>query len=116
MVDHNNLWAKLSRRGVSPGFINILIDLYNKASLSIVTSQGKTPPVSVTKGVLQGDPTSPELFSLLLADLESFLSSRGVSGVSILHQHEFNVLAFADDLVILADSAPQPQQETEASQ
>lgn len=106
MVDHEVLWAKLLSLGVSSCFINILIDLYNKATTRIVTPEGKTPQVSISRGVMQGDSLSPLLFSLLISDLEKFFKDNDVSGISISHLYEFIILAFADDLVILADSVP----------
>lgn len=48
--------------------------------------------------------SSPILFSLFLADLEEFLKSEGIRGVSIGHRNEIIILAYADDIVLLADS------------
>ena len=47
---------------------------------------------------------SPLLFALFLSDLELFLKSKGLRGVSVSHLSEILLLAFADDIVILADS------------
>ncbi|KAG1650721.1 hypothetical protein GQR58_027787 [Nymphon striatum] len=59
------------------------------------------------KGTPQGDPLSPLLFSLFLADLPNYLESDGLllPNTSIKIHH----LMYADDLVLLAEDAKQLQ-------
>ena len=51
-----------------------------------------------------GESLSPTLFSLLLSDLEVFLRERGCRGISVNHRTDIMILAYADDLVIFAES------------
>ena len=44
--------------------IHLINNLYNGYQISIVTNNSITPPVTVEKGVLQGDSLSPLLFNL----------------------------------------------------
>ena len=103
-VDHNLLWRKLLNLGLSTKIINILKYFYSAANLKISNNQGCTDSVKVTKGVLQGETLSPLLFALFLYDLEAFLINKGVRGVTASHFLEILVLAYADDIVLLADS------------
>lgn len=43
----------------------------------------KSEGVNVTEGVLQGDILSHLLFSIFLADLESFFRAKGIRGVTL---------------------------------
>lgn len=47
---------------------------------------------------------SPLLFACFIADLKGFLEAEGVRGVSWNHLLEIILLAYADDIAILADS------------
>ena len=65
---------------------------------------GVTDPIVINKGVLQGETLSPLLFAIFIADLEEFLINKGIRGVSVNHLVEIVLLAYADDIVIFADS------------
>ena len=90
--------------GISSKFFSILINLYNNAFISIKTSDGLTNSVKISQGVLQGEKLSPALFSLLLVDLKEFFRNEDFSGISIDFCHEILLLAYADDLVIFANT------------
>lgn len=96
------LWKKLYSVGISSKMIRILWALYSNAHTCIKTCTGCTPPVEITRGVLQGDVLSPLLFTLLLADLDDFLRDNNCKGISNNHYSQINVLAYADDLTLLA--------------
>lgn len=106
-VNHNLLWNKLFRLGTDTKFSNILIDLYNKANMSVKGTKGTSNPIDVTNGVLQGEVLSPILFSLFIRDIEEFMLEEGIRGVSINHLIEVLLLAYADDIVVFADSQVQ---------
>ena len=54
------------------------------------------------RGLRQGCPLSPLLFSILLADLEEKMGKKG-KGETILGNKRIYSLAYADDVVLLAD-------------
>ena len=105
-VPHKKLWEKLNNIGVSPKIIRILSDMYAKARMKIRTKSGSTRCYDVTEGVLQGELTSPLLFSIYISDIDDAfkqLETLGIRGINIKHNVAIHVLAYADDLVILAD-------------
>ena len=91
--------------GVSARFTNVLIDLYNKAKISIQTPRSETSAVPISQGVLQGEPSSSLLFALLISDIVDFFIYRDKLGIQISILYDIIILAFAGDLVFLADSA-----------
>lgn len=68
----------------------------------ITTKDEKSDPIRILKGVKQGDPMSPLLFSLVLDPLLCRLERKGKG-----YQHgKYNItaMAFTDNLVLSSDS------------
>lgn len=103
-ISHKILWEKLYKVGLGYKIIKIFMDFYAKANVSVKYNGKTSKAVNVTKGVLQGEVSSPLLFSLFMSDLEEFLKLEGINGVSIDHQTEIIHLAYADDIVLFAES------------
>ena len=53
--------------------------------------------------VLQGETLSPLLFSLFICDMEEFPITKGIREVSATHIVEILMLAYAEDIVIIAN-------------
>lgn len=100
-VNHTLLWKKLETMGLSPKIIKNLSSFYSKLSLKTNTRQGWTKDIPITKGVLQGDPLSPLLFILFLADLPLFIPEK--CGIK-LGPYNFKALLYADDILLLANN------------
>lgn len=103
-VVHRLLWMKLSRFGISGKFIRILMSLYENATMKIKSAIDVSEGVRVTEGVLQGEVLSPLLFAIFIADFEDFLRGRGVRGIVINRMIRILMLAYADDIVIFAET------------
>ncbi|XP_043478069.1 uncharacterized protein LOC122508659 [Leptopilina heterotoma] len=103
-VSHSLLWKKLYKMGMGYKITKILIDFYSKATVAVQNDGETSTPVKVTRGLLQGEKSSPILFSLFMADLEDFLRAEGIRGVSMGHKNEIILLAYADDIALFADS------------
>ena len=101
-VDHGLLWRKLYEYGLSVKILKILISLYDKAKMCVKSREGISNAIEITEGLMQGDTISPILFALLIRDLETFLRDRGSRGVEINNLINILLLAFADDIVIVA--------------
>ncbi|CAL8136950.1 unnamed protein product [Orchesella dallaii] len=105
-INHKKLWMRLNDVGVSAKFVRIFRDLYSKAAMRVRTREGASKRFDVAEGVLQGELTSPLFFALFISDIDdvfSALQSNGIRGLNINHNTSLHVLAYADDLVILAD-------------
>lgn len=103
-IDHLLLWSELRKINVSTKFIRIIRDMYSKAYAKVRTSNGLTEPFKINSGVLQGEVLSPILFSLFLNELVNRLNNSKISDISLNNGEPLNILLYADDAVILADS------------
>ena len=107
LVDRACLFHKLLKQGISSKCINVFKDMYSKVKLTVTTDTEKRLFTS-NVGLLQGESTSPLLFSLFVNDLEGSL-----------HNDDFNlnvidtlikILMFADDMAIFSTTIEGLQQ------
>jgi hypothetical protein len=103
-VPHSQLWYALNEIGVSGKMIRLFECLYRNASVIIEMEDQKSDPIAVSKGLLQGESTSPLLFSLYTCDIESYFREKGHHGIPVDNRNDILLLMFADDMVILGDS------------
>lgn len=95
-IDHRVMFSILKANKLPENFISYISSVYINSSIFIgpeVVKQGR--------GVLQGDPLSPLLFNIVLDYVLEMMNSR--MGLSI-NGETISVLAYADDLVLLASS------------
>lgn len=105
-VSHESIWTTLTAQQVETKYIDILKAIYTK-STSRVKLETIGPSFQVKRGVRQGDPLSPRIF---IAILESIISNLDWQKQGLLIQGKtLSHLRFADDLVLLAESAPNLQ-------
>ena len=99
LIDRACLFHKLMKNNVSSKCINIFKNMYSKMKLSLDCDLERRE-FSSNVGLLQGESTSPLLFSFFVNDLENGLSdeSVGVNVVNIL----IKLLMFADDMAIFS--------------
>ena len=123
LVNRSTLWSKLVDGGMSGRILTLIQNCYLKAK-SVVRLNGKlSRPFASTSGVLQGDNLSPLLFAIYINDLEASLADH-YNGISLppststpSNKNDINpevflklfLLLYADDSVILAESAPDLQ-------
>ena len=100
-VSIHSITRALKRQSVDDKMINYIINAYSGANTVISCGNVKISNVKLLRGVKQGDPLSPFLFNLILDELLDQLPN--AFGVSI-NNTEINSLAFADDLILLAES------------
>ena len=113
-VDRGLLWRCLQSMGLHGACLETLKLMYHDVRLRVRIGGKLGPEFKSTVGVKQGDPISPLLFGLFIDRFEQFLAEKaGDSGVKICDQI-LRVLFYADDLVLLAESQEQLQQQMDA--
>jgi hypothetical protein len=103
LIDRQALWYKLIKAGIDGKIFSVIRSMYNDIKIC-VKHLGKLSDVfNSNVGLLQGEVTSPILFSLFLNDIELQLQSNTDSGLS-LDQLSIYLLLFADDAVLISES------------
>ena len=108
-VNRDLLWKCLESMGVHGRSLDSLKEMYQQVKMAVRLGGQVGETFSADLGVKQGDPLSPLLFGLFIDRFESFLSellpNEGVKIGSMLVQ----VLLYADDLALVAESPEQLQ-------
>ncbi|UYV63981.1 hypothetical protein LAZ67_2006243 [Cordylochernes scorpioides] len=101
-VPHEHIFNVLNAFGVPEKVIAVFRDLYTDSSTSIRTPLGTTSPIPFKRGVKQGCPGSPTLFNVAIEVIVRTLASMAKDHGVRLQGHYVSVLAYADDLLIMA--------------
>lgn len=108
-VQHQLLWNKMRELKLGSKALNSIIDLYEKLEMYYEINGEKSNNMKISRGTPQGESLSPLLFILFISGLEKHLREAGLTGSSLGGSFELLTLAFADDFVLLADSAQATQ-------
>lgn len=105
-VDRRIMRRRLEEGGVSGNLRERIMEIYEETKC-VVRTNGEYGKEFWTrkefwKGVRQGCPLSPLLFNIMMGDLEERLGMDIIGGVEVGGE-KLKVLAYADDLVILAE-------------
>ena len=101
-VDHFILGKILIQRNIPPDIVLLIMYYLRNQEARIVWSDRKGRYCTIEKGVRQGGILSPLLFKLYVDDVLREITESGVGcRLGILR---VNVLAYADDIVLLADT------------
>lgn len=99
-LSHNYIWKTLENQGVESKYIKIIKEIY-KNSTAQVQLERQGEEFSIQRGVRQGDPLSPKLFTAVLENIFRNIHwydfGINVNGTNLNH------LRFADDIVIFAE-------------
>ena len=104
MVWHKGLFKTLQNYGIYGKSLNLSIDLYAKPKCSITNNNHITDCFSYKKGVRQGCALSPLLFKLFINDLVDVINKNSMSNNKLNTCNKMNILLYADDLVLMAES------------
>ncbi|KAG7297047.1 hypothetical protein JYU34_019980 [Plutella xylostella] len=106
-ISHDFLWKSLAQQGIHQKFINIVQTIYKNSSAKIKLETIGTS-FEIHRGVKQGDPLSPKLFTAVLEHIFRNLKWEeygiNINGEKLTH------LRFADDIVVISESAEYLQQ------
>ena len=81
-VEHSQVIQALTKQGVEPKYSRILRKLYNETSAK-VTTEREGDEFKIERGVRQGDPISPKLFTSLLEDIFQELDWESKYGIKL---------------------------------
>lgn len=100
-LHHESIWRALKNQGVDIKYIQILKNIY-KNSTARIKLEKEGPRIQIERGVRQGDPVSPKLFTAVLEEVFRQLNwdryGLMINGENLSH------LRFADDLIIFSHS------------
>ena len=77
MVDHDKLLCIMYDLGIPTDIIEVVKNIYTDNRTIINLPGGKCPPLTLTRGTVQGDPLSPLLFIMYIEPLLRWLHIGG---------------------------------------
>lgn len=106
-LEHAYIWEALRNQNVQDGYIRTLKNIYSKSTAQVrLEKSGEQFPIE--RGVRQGDPISPKLFSavleLIFRNLDWKEQGLNINGENLSH------LRFADDLILFSECPKTLQQ------
>ncbi len=107
LIDRDMLYFKLIETGIDGKMYFTLKSMYSNTMSCVNINGNLTEWFYTVNGCRQGDVTSPTAFSILINDLIKEIKASNI-GVKI-NDLILNVLAYADDIVLLAESPEQLQ-------
>ena len=100
-INRNALYYKLIQQNIGDKMLKVIISMYDNARARVnMDSTGNS--IDSRCGVLQGGILSPKLFNEFLFDLPKYLDKS--NGISI-NKLILTYILYADDIVLLADTA-----------
>ena len=84
--------------------MNLIKSIYENLEACVRVNGQLTDGFSVTSGVRQGDNLAPTLFAIFVNDIAADINGLNL-GVPILNDERLSILKYADDIVLLAESA-----------
>ena len=109
-IDRDLLWRCFEGLGVHGDALEMLKQMYSSVALQVRINGALGTPFESKMGVKQGDPLSPLLFGIFIDKVESFFREKCPAvGVKVLGKL-VQVLLYADDLVLMAESPEELQQ------
>jgi hypothetical protein len=104
-VIHESVLCKLLNYNVTGKFYNLIKSMYNNVNLCVrLENNERTEYFKSEVGIRQGDNLSPNLFKIILNDLPKRLAESDTKPVNI-NQCDITCLMYADDLVLLSETA-----------
>ena len=102
---HDGLLYKLLTYKIGGKFYDLIKSLYLKSKCSIKLDHQQSAPFEYGNGVRQGCILSPMLFNLYINELPSLLNMPETDPVILPNGSSINCLLYADDLVLISQSA-----------
>ena len=104
-IDRQHLWQHLQAIGMPAWMLGAVKAMYAQDAYMFVDGERRSGLIRPTKGVKQGCPLSPLLFSLYINDLGPRLQTPSYGARIFGSASKATHLLYADDLVLLAETA-----------
>ena len=103
-VSQDFLWKVMEKMGFQETFINWIRSLYHGASSQIRIGDELSEKINLERGVRQGDPISPLLFTLCMEPLIQAIQTDPLINGYTANEVSFKTSAYADDLTVFISS------------
>ena len=104
LVNRPLMFCKLMELGINGIVLELIKSMYRGTENVIHINELYTPPFMSELGVRQGNNLSPKIFTCYINGLLEELRQAG-EGIDLGDDRKLNSLAYADDIIILANSA-----------
>ena len=109
-VNHLFLWHKLKMAKIHGNMIRTIQSMYSNLQSCVRLNGDLTDWFTIETGVRQGDNMAPTLFAIFINDLTADINSLHC-GVKLGENTDVSILLYADDIVLIADSERNLQQQ-----
>ena len=103
-VNRDCLWFKMMNIGIHGNILNLIKSMCENLEACVRVNGQLTDWFSVESGIRQGDNLASTLFAIFVNDIASDINSLNL-GVPILNDERLSILKYADDIVLLTESA-----------
>ena len=90
--------------GIRGNILNLIKSMYENLEAYVKVNGQLTDWFSVTSGFRQGENLAPTLFAIFVNDIAADINGLNLC-VPILNDERLSILKYADDIVLLAESA-----------
>ena len=105
-VQHDSLFEIMLKIGIHGKFMKAVMAIYNEVQACVRIDDRFIDFFDCPVGVRQGCILSPELFSIFINEIATTVDEKGIHGIQLLPGLvEIFILLFADDIVLLSDTA-----------
>ena len=91
-------------RQIPDTLLKAIVDIYTQNKCLIKFNNKLSQPVETNKGIRQGCPLSPTLFTIHLDEIITKWQNQDITGIKLSKNQQLSTLLFADDQVITADT------------
>ena len=109
-VHHSLIHFTLQHYHAPPQFLEIIQSFYSNLSAKVNSNSWSTPLIPLKIGVYQGDPLSVVIFNTVINTMVEVIKTRPDLGYHITNRHSVNLLQYADDMCLIANSPSSCQQ------
>ena len=109
-VHRASLWQKVLNHNINGKIFQVIYNVYSNSKSCVSLKGSFSAYFDCQNGVRQGENLSPVLFALFLNDMQSYIESNGGLGIGLNDDRDMLwlkllILLYADDTVILSDTA-----------